>query len=81
MNIEPYADDVSCAGTNAPKADQIDDLLRLLATIRHRYGNTAIKYRVTWGGSAFWAEDAQRTEIDRLKKRIKRLQAKAKAAR
>jgi hypothetical protein len=79
MEIEPYAADVPCAGPTAPKADQIDELIRLLVTIRHRWGNTAIKYRVTWGGSALCAQDEMRTQIDRLKKRVKRLQAKVKA--
>ena len=76
MNIEPYANDVACAGPNAPKCEQIDDLIRLLVTISHRWGNTAVKFRVTWGGSALWAEDAMRQEIDKLKKQLKRAKAK-----
>lgn len=70
---EPYPSDVACAGPNAPKCDQIDDLIRLLVTIRERFGNTAIKYRVQWGGNALWAEDEQKREIARLKKRVERM--------
>lgn len=67
MSIEPYPADVACAGPDAPAADQIDDLIRLLVTIRHRFGNTAVQYRVTWGGSALWAADELRKEIGRLR--------------
>lgn len=79
MNIEPYPDDVACAGPDAPKCEQIDDLIRLLVTIKHRWGNTAITYRVTWGGSSLWVEDAQKQEIDRLERKLKRLSGKKKA--
>jgi hypothetical protein len=79
MNIEPYEDSVACAGPTAPKCEQIDDLIKLLVTIRDRFGNTAIKYRVTWGGSALWAEDEMRREIAKLKSQVKRLKAKSKA--
>lgn len=79
MNIEPHPGDVAVAGPNAPKCEQIDDLIKLLVTIRERWGNTAIKYRVQWGGSVLWAEDADKKEIARLKKRIARLEAKAAA--
>jgi predicted RNA-binding Zn-ribbon protein involved in translation (DUF1610 family) len=62
----PYADDVACAGPDAPKCDRIDELIRLLVTIRHRFGNTAVQYRVTWGGSALWTEDELRGQIRQL---------------
>ena len=77
MNIEPYANDVACAGPSAPKCEQIDDLIKLLVTIRHRWGNTAIRYRISWGGSSLWAEDAMRRKIDRLNRTAKRLKAKS----
>lgn len=63
MNIEPYPDGVACAGPEAPVADQIDDLIRLLVTIRHRWGNTAVRYRVRWGASGLWAHDEQKQRI------------------
>lgn len=75
MNVEPYPGDVACAGPTAPKCEQIDDLIRLLVTIRERWGNTAIRYSVQWGASALWAEDAQKRQIDRLTKKL----AKARA--
>lgn len=41
MNVDPYDSDVACAGPNAPPCDQIDDLIKLLVTIRHRWGNSS----------------------------------------
>jgi hypothetical protein len=63
MNVEPYPKDVACCGPDAPACEQIDDLIRLLVTIRERFGNTAIKYRLQWGGSALWADDEQKKLI------------------
>jgi hypothetical protein len=68
MNVEPYPGDVAMSGPDAPKCEQVEDLIRLLVTIHHRWGNTAVQYRVTWGGSALWA-------ADELQKRIERLEA------
>lgn len=65
--ITPYSNDVAASGPTAPKCDRIDDLIRLLVTIRHRFGNTAVKYRVAWGGSEHWCADELHKEIDRLK--------------
>lgn len=73
MNIEPHPPDVACAGPDAPKCEQIDDLIRLLVTIRERWGNTAIRYSIQWGGNAMWAEDEQRQEIRRLEVRVAQL--------
>lgn len=78
MEITPYAGDVAVAGPSAPSCEQIDDLIKLLVTIRERWGNTAIRYNIQWGGSAGWAEDDQKKEIERLKKSLKRLKAKQK---
>ena len=76
MQIEPYAGDVAVYGPSAPNCEQIEDLIRFLVTIHHRWGNTAIRYRIQWGASALWAEDAQKREIDKLKKQIKTLKTK-----
>ena len=54
-------------GVNVFKADRVEDLARLLATIHERFGNTAIRYSIQWGASALWAEDAQKEEIRTLK--------------
>lgn len=78
MNIEPYGHDIACAGPDVPACEQIDDLIKLLVTIRERWGNTAIRYRIHWGGSAGWAEDDQNKEIARLKISLARLKAKLK---
>jgi hypothetical protein len=78
LNIEPHPPGVAVAGPTAPVCDQIDDLIRLLVTIRERWGNTAVKYRVSWGASALWAEDAMRREIETLKAKLKRVQARNK---
>jgi hypothetical protein len=72
MNIEPYSPDVAAAGPNAPKCEQIDDLIRLLVTIRERFGNTSINYRVTWGGSSLWIEDEMRQKIAKLERKVAR---------
>ncbi len=77
--IEPYPSDVACAGPNAPKCEQIDDLIKLLVTIRERWGNTAVKYRVQWGGNALWAEDEQKRKIDKLTKQVERLKKRSKS--
>ena len=77
MIVDPYPADVACAGPTAPKCEQIDDLIKLLVTIRERWGNTAIRYRVQWGGSALWAEDAQKKEIASLKKKLAKLKSKS----
>lgn len=55
MNIEPFADDVALLGPTAPAIHQIDDLIQHLVTIRHRFGNTAVNFRLRWGSSALWA--------------------------
>lgn len=57
MNIEPLADNVPLNGPDAPKADTIDDLIQVLVTIRHRFGNTAVSVNsLKWGASALWAD-------------------------
>ena len=70
MEVEPHDNDTPLLGPGAPKCEQVDDLIRLLVTVRHRFGNTAVRYRIQWGANALWAEDAQKREIERLKKRI-----------
>jgi hypothetical protein len=79
MNITPYPKDVACSGPDAPKCEQVFDLIRLLVTIWDRWGNTAVKYRVTWGGSALWVEDEMRQKIARLEKKVKQLNDKLAA--
>lgn len=76
MEIQPFGSDIACAGPTAPDCEQIDDLIKLLVTIRERYGNTAVRYRISWGASALWAEDAQKKEIATLTKSVARLKAK-----
>jgi hypothetical protein len=80
MNVEPFADHVAIAGPDAHKCDQIDDLIRLLVTVRSRFGNTAVRYRVQWGSAALWADDAQKREIEKLLAKVKRLKAKKVSA-
>lgn len=75
MQIEPFGDETPLNGEDAPKADQIDDLLRILATIRKRWGNTAVRYRVRWGASALWCHDEQKQEIERLQQWVADLQS------
>ena len=72
MQIEPYPNDVACAGPEAPKADRIEELIRLLVTIQHRFGNTIVRYNVRWGASGLWADDEQKQEITKLKKQLER---------
>lgn len=78
MIVEPFPPEVACTGLTAPKCEQIDELIRLLVTIRERWGNTAVRYNIQWGGTALWAEDAQKEEIERLKKRVERLKNRVK---
>lgn len=60
--IEIYDDDTALCGEDAPpKANQIDDLIKYLATISHRFGNTAVEYSIQWGASAL----NKRTDIKR----------------
>lgn len=81
MDITPYPSGTAIAGPDAPACDQIDDLIKLLVTIRERFGNTAVKYRIAWGGSALWAADDMRKEIDRLNNLLKKERAKLKKER
>lgn len=67
MNVEPYADGVAILGETAPPPpDRIDELLRYLATVRKRFGNTAVSYRVRWGASALWAGELNEIRIHEL---------------
>lgn len=64
--ILPHPDDVPLAGPDSPCADQIDDLIKILCTIRKRWGNTAVKYKIQWGSQALWAESGERRRIAKL---------------
>jgi hypothetical protein len=71
---EPYPDDVSITTITC---GQIEDLIKLLVTIRHRWGNTAIKYNIQWGASALWSDvhlrierEIGRTEMLRTKGQV-----------
>ena len=81
MEVIPHGRDVACAGPNAPACEQIDDLIKLLVTIRERWGNTAVRYHINWGSNALWAEDSQKRKIDSLTKSLQRLKAKVKRIR
>lgn len=63
MEIAPYDGDVPLMGPGTPEITQIDDLLRYLATVKERFGNTAVHYRVRWGASALWAQSQSETII------------------
>ena len=53
IEVEIYDGDTALLGEDAPpKAKNIDDLIKYLATISHRFGNTAVDYSVSWGASA-----------------------------
>lgn len=74
ITVEPFADDVPLRGEGAPHATQIDDLIRILATISHRFGNTAVKYSISWGANEHWAagrdREAMRQAIEILTKAV-----------
>lgn len=67
MNIEPYPGDVPLAGDDAVTATHIDDLLKLLATVSKRFGNTIVRYTINWGASGLRVQDEQSQEIARLR--------------
>lgn len=74
MKIEPYPDDVAVCGPETPDIDQIDDLIRLLVTIRHRFGNTAVRFnRLCWGATALWASDSQAKRIDAIREAVEQI--------
>lgn len=75
MQIDPYPDDVPLMGPGAPKADRVEDLIRLLVTLRNRFGNTIVRYAVSWGSRGLQVNDAQKTHIDRLKAWVNDLQS------
>lgn len=51
--IEIYSDDTPLAGENKPPHPQmIDELIKLLATIHHRFGNTRVAFSLKWGANA-----------------------------
>ncbi len=64
IEVEPFADDVPLNGPGRPKVETADELLRLLATIRHRWGNTVITFSGKWGSNALWARDSLMDEAD-----------------
>lgn len=70
MKIEPYGDDVPMSGPDAPVAETIDALMRVLATIRYRFGNTAVTYSISWGGSALHARGRQLAQIEMLEQAL-----------
>jgi hypothetical protein len=61
MNIEPYPPGQALLGPEAPPpSDRLSALLRYLATIYERFGDTTVAYRVRWGASGLWAESEPR---------------------
>ncbi len=74
--LEPYSPETPLNGHDSPGAVQIEELIKLLVTIHHRYGNTAIKYRLSWGANALWVEDEQKQKIEKLEASVKRLKKK-----
>lgn len=51
--IEIYSDDTPLAGENKPPHPKmIDELIKLLATISHRFGNTRVAFSLKWGANA-----------------------------
>ena len=50
-----------------PHPKHIFDLLRLLLTIYHRFGNTAVTFNLQWGSSALWQRDALIEELAETK--------------
>jgi len=59
-----HADDVSLATLSDIK--QIDDLLSYLATVRHRYGNSAISFSLKWGANSLNDESRECIALIRL---------------
>ena len=59
----PFANDVPLAGPEAPSPRMIEGVIRLLATIHKRFGNTCMSYSMSWGSNALHVEDAYRKEL------------------
>jgi len=72
----PYEGQVPLCGATAPRPEDIDGLIKLLETIRHRFGNTCVNYKIKWGSSSLWEQDALTRKVKYLQKRVKNLKAK-----
>lgn len=57
-------------GPDAPRTEKIDDLLRLLVTVRERMGNTCVAYRIRFGASGLWAFSEQGEQISQLREKL-----------
>lgn len=54
-------------GPGARKADHVDDLIRVLMTIRKRFGNAKVSYRINWGEGALHAQDGLRERLEKIR--------------
>src|SRR4051812_14330521 len=81
LEVTPYGPDQALIGPTAPICEDIDSLIKLLATVRLRYGNVPVKHKIQWGASALWAGDRQKLEIEKLRKSNKSLRRKVRDAR
>jgi hypothetical protein len=68
--IEPYADGVPLCGEGTPIIQNVADLLRTLATVKKRWGDTCVTFETalkgSWGANALWVLDGKSKEIHKL---------------
>ncbi len=66
QEIEIYSDDTPLMGPGSPEhAVSIEDLIKYLATVKHRFGNTRVKHSIQWGSLAL-------SKFSRYQQRVER---------
>jgi len=71
IDLKPYEQGVPLQGMDAPPLNDVEDWIRYLMTIRHRFGNTIVKGRVNWGAAGLWVESWSLRAIELLQKKEK----------
>lgn len=69
--LVPYSGDTPLAGAKSPRAETVEDLIKILLTIRSRFGNTAVRCSLSWGSNALWASSEATERIEKLEGAIK----------
>ena len=80
IQVPYYPDDVGLNTDDVKRPiNMLDDLLKYLATVRKRWGNTAVTCSLQWGSSALWMRSEQAETIAAQSARIAELEEKLAA--
>jgi hypothetical protein len=72
LRVSLYKDDVPLIGEGSPKIRKVSHLLRMLATIYDRFGDTAITLdgKCSWGGSALHIQDRLTADLEAAENKL-----------